>query len=171
MSRVLCVTWDYRRVLHWMIGFIHTLYTPLGAKSNTALSLIYTLLYTSPLHTLEVSVVTSRNLAMDFNTVVIPVLVSLQSTQPNFLLVIILQLSTQFNSSAPKVIYWQAGVSNSTPLLKWTLLYNYFAWTTQKTQLFYYWKGVFAAPLHCNEVTRLLFGQSLQREFVYRVVA
>jgi hypothetical protein len=30
------------------------------------------------------------------------------------------------------------------------LLFNHFARTTQKTQLFYYWKDVFTAPLHSN---------------------
>jgi hypothetical protein len=39
--RDLCVT--YRRVLEWMIVFIGTLFTHLGSKDNTVLSLIYTL--------------------------------------------------------------------------------------------------------------------------------
>jgi hypothetical protein len=34
-------------------------------------------------------------------------------SQPNFFLAIILQLPTQFSSSAPKLISWQAGVSKS----------------------------------------------------------
>jgi hypothetical protein len=33
-------------------------------------------------------------------------------------------------------------------LLNWTLLYNHFARTTQKTQRLYCWEGVFAVPLH-----------------------
>jgi hypothetical protein len=33
-------------------------------------------------------------------------------------------------------------------LLKWIVLYNNFARTTQKTQPLYCWKGVFTAPLH-----------------------
>jgi hypothetical protein len=38
-----------------------------------------------------------------------------------------------------------------TPLtLNWTLLYNDFARTTQKTQFFYRWEGVLTAPLHSN---------------------
>jgi hypothetical protein len=59
--------------------------------------------------------------------------------------------STQFNSSAPKLISWQAGVSKlDSILLNWTLLYKYFARTKQKTQSLYCYKGVFAASLYSN---------------------
>jgi hypothetical protein len=34
---------DYRRVLNWIIGFIDTLFTVLGATGTTALPLFYTL--------------------------------------------------------------------------------------------------------------------------------
>jgi hypothetical protein len=57
--------------------------------------------------------------------------------------------STQFNSSAPKLISWQAGISEFDQL-SWTLLYNHFARTTQKTQHIYCWEGIFIAPLHSN---------------------
>jgi hypothetical protein len=49
-------------------------------------------------------------------------------------------------------------------LLNWTLPYNHFSRTTQKTQPPYCWEGVFRATLHSN-------GYSLPREYVYRVVA
>jgi hypothetical protein len=61
--------------------------------------------------------------------------------------------STQFNSSVPKIISWQAGVSkldSSLNGLNWALPYNYFAQTTQKAQAFYCWEGVFTALLHSN---------------------
>jgi hypothetical protein len=35
-------------------------------------------------------------------------------------------------------------------LLNWTLLYNHFAWTTQKTQPLYCWEGMFTTPLLSN---------------------
>jgi hypothetical protein len=64
--------------------------------------------------------------------------------------------STQFSSSAPKLISWQAGVSNLNSSLYVatagfvTLLYNNFAWTTQKTQPLYCSEGVFTVPLRSN---------------------
>jgi hypothetical protein len=48
---------------------------------------------------------------------------------------------------------WQAVVSkldSSLNGLSWTLPYNYFARTTQKTQPLYCWEGMFTAPLHSN---------------------
>jgi hypothetical protein len=59
--------------------------------------------------------------------------------------------SSQFNSSAPKLISRQAGISklNSIPL-NWTLLYNHFARITQKTQSLSCWEVLFRAPLHSN---------------------
>jgi hypothetical protein len=72
-------------------------------------------------------------------------------SRPNPFLAIILQLLTQFNFSAPKLISWQAGVSKlDSILLSWTPLYNHFAWTMQKTQPLYYWEGVFTATLPSN---------------------
>jgi hypothetical protein len=57
----------------------------------------------------------------------------------------------QFNSSTPKLISRQAGVSKlDSVLLNWTLLYNHLAWTMQKTQPLNCWEGVFIALLHSN---------------------
>jgi hypothetical protein len=54
----------YKRVLDSMIGFIDTLYIPLGTTSNYSAIAIFTL-YSSLLHTLVSSVFTSRILATD----------------------------------------------------------------------------------------------------------
>jgi hypothetical protein len=61
--------------------------------------------------------------------------------------------STQFNSSAPKLISWQAAISNldsSLNFLNRNLLCNHFTRTTQKTQPFYCLVGVSTALLHSN---------------------
>jgi hypothetical protein len=55
-------------------------------------------------------------------------------------------------------------------LLNWTLLYNHFTRTRQKTEPHYCWEGVFTAPLHSNG-SYLIVGYSLPRERVYRAVA
>jgi hypothetical protein len=56
-------------------------------------------------------------------------------------------------SSIPLLPSWYPGrlaPRNSTRLLKWTLLYNHCAQTTQKTQPVYCWEGVFTTPLRSN---------------------
>jgi hypothetical protein len=56
---------DYRRVLDWMIGFIDTLYTPVGTTINySAIADLHTLQFTVT-HALGYSVFTSRILATD----------------------------------------------------------------------------------------------------------
>jgi hypothetical protein len=57
---------DYRRVSDWMIGFIDTLYTPLGTTRNySAIAVLHTLQF-AVTHALAF---TSRILATDFITV------------------------------------------------------------------------------------------------------
>jgi hypothetical protein len=72
--------------------------------------------------------------------------------------------STQFNSSAPKLISWLAVVSklDSTQLFFITTLHG-----PNRKQPLYCWEGVFIA----TEVTWLLPTYSLSRGCVYRVVA
>jgi hypothetical protein len=60
---------------------------------------------------------------------------------------------SQFCSSAPKLIFWQAGVSKlNWP--KWYIchFYNLSARTRQKTQPLYCREGAFIAPLHINGI-------------------
>jgi hypothetical protein len=59
---------------------------------------------------------------------------------------ILCYLPTKFNS---RIVSRQADVSKLN-LLKWTLLCNHFARTTQKIKPLYSWEGVFTAPLHSN---------------------
>jgi hypothetical protein len=62
-----------RRDLEWMIGFIDTLYTPLGTTGNySAIADLNTLQFTVT-HALGFSIFTNRILATDYNTVIIPV--------------------------------------------------------------------------------------------------
>jgi hypothetical protein len=112
-GEVACLTYMMGSGLNDWI-YWHFTHTQLGTIGNTSLSLIYTL-YSSPshthTHTLRFSVFTSRIQATDLS-----VSLSVQRThaaffsQPNLFLAIILQLPTQFTSSAPKLISWQAGV-------------------------------------------------------------
>jgi hypothetical protein len=100
-----------------MIGFIDTLYSALGiTRSYRAIADLHTLQFTVT-HALGFSVFTSLILATDFITVSL----SLQIThevfsQPNSAIANS-EDSTQFNSSAPKLITWQAGVSKLNSLL------------------------------------------------------
>jgi hypothetical protein len=138
---VTCSGWA--RDLHTGFGLDYwiycTLFTQLGTRGNTALSLIYTL-YDSQLHKhydSQSSLVVSWQRIYNRLTVTSNHIWSFLA-QSNSFHAIILQLPTQFSSSAPKLIPWQAGVSKLRLLsslngLNWTLLYSRFARTTQKT--------------------------------------
>jgi hypothetical protein len=132
--------WLIGRVLDWMIRFIDTLYIQIGITSNySAIADLHTLQFTVS-HALGFSVFTSRNLATDLCLTVTSNRTEVFFAPPNSFLDIILQLPNQFNSSPPKLISRQDGVSKleSIPIpLNWTLLYNHFARTTQKAQSLY----------------------------------
>jgi hypothetical protein len=72
-------------------------------------------------------------------------------SQPNSMLVIILQLPIRL-SSIPLLQSSYTGrlASRNSTLLKWILLYNNSARTTQKIQPLYCRQGMFTAPLHRN---------------------
>jgi hypothetical protein len=99
-------------------------------------------------YTLGFSVFTSRILATDFITIchykshmkssfhkLIPFLPSFCNCQLN---------------STPKLISWQAVSKFVSVPLNWTLLYNHFVRTTQKTRTLCCWEGVVTALLHSN---------------------
>jgi hypothetical protein len=112
-------------IIEWLIvsrvavtidGVFDWIYWPLythnsGLQAITVLSLIYTL-YSSPLpthHGSQSSLVVSWQRI--YNSLSLQITHVVFFSQLNSFLAIILQLPTQFNSSAPKLIYWQAGVS------------------------------------------------------------
>jgi hypothetical protein len=105
-------------VLDWMIGFIDTSVIHLGTTGKySAIADVHTVQLTLT-YTLGFSVFTSRILATGFITVSLSLQIVFFSP-PNSFLAIILQLPTQFSSSAPKLISREAGVSklDSTLLL------------------------------------------------------
>jgi hypothetical protein len=107
-------------------------------------------------HALGFSVFTSRILATDF----IRVSLSLQTTTKfsfhSLLPLLSLFCNCQFRRLdsfqflCSQVISRQVGVSKLDSI-QLIFLYNHIARTTRKTQPFYFWLGMFTAPLHSNE--------------------
>jgi hypothetical protein len=127
-----------------MIGFIapYTIITR-DYRQYSAIADVHTFQFTAP-HALGFSVSTSRILATDLSKSHCNIKLHMKSSFHSLILFLPL-LSTQFNSSSSKLIYWQAGIpkvdsSFLTRLLQFTtvlscrtLPYNHFARTTQKT--------------------------------------
>jgi hypothetical protein len=143
MSRVWICAWLIRRVLVLVIEFIDTFYKQLRTTGSYSSNADLDTLQITVTHELELSVFTSRILATDLKSLTVTSnhTRSLLFTA-QFFLAIILQMPTQFNSSAPEFISCQAGVSTlDSILLKRNLLYNHFRRTKQKTQSLYFGKA------------------------------
>jgi hypothetical protein len=146
----------------------HLIHSQLGTTANTALSLIYTL-YSSPLHThygSQPSLVVTRQRIYNILIVTSNHTWSFFSP-PNSLLAIILQLPTQFNSSAPKLISREIGVSK----LDWLLQLNSLHGPRRKHSPSTVGMASLQFRSIATEVTRFLLAYSLPREYVYRGVA
>jgi hypothetical protein len=109
----------YRRVLYQMFGFIDTLFTVFETTGNYSAVADVNIFQFCVTNALEFSVFISRILVTDFITVSLPLQIAhdVFISQFNSLLAIILQLPTQFNSSAPRHISRQAGVSKLVSIL------------------------------------------------------
>jgi hypothetical protein len=113
---------------------------------------MYTL-YNSPLHTQSSLVVSWQRI---YNSLTVTSNYTMKTFFHSLINFLPLFCNCQLNYSAPKFISWQTGVSELNFSLYTatasfgTLLYNHFAWTTQKTQHFNCSEGVFTAPLHNN---------------------
>jgi hypothetical protein len=152
-------------------GFRLDLLTPYtqysGLQAITVISLIYTL-YSSSLHThwgSQSSLVVSWQRI--YNRLSLQITHEPFFAQHNSFLAIILQLPTQFSSSALKPISWEAGVSKldclfSTELLFITTLHG----PRRKHSPSVVESSCLQRRCIATEVTRLL-----QRDCVYRVVA
>jgi hypothetical protein len=93
-----------------MTGLIDTLYTPLGTTLNyRAIAGLHTLQFTVT-HALG----SQSSLVVSWQRIYNSLTVTSQSMS---FLAITLQLPTQFNSSAPRLISWQAGISKLDSIL------------------------------------------------------
>jgi hypothetical protein len=156
------------RVLDWMIEFIDTLYTPLRITGNySAIADSHTLQFTV-IHPLWFSAITSRNLATDLYQSYCHLKSYIKSS---------LHLPTQFNSSAPKLMFRQAGASKLDSITELLLpASELFLITTlhaprRKRSISVVGKVCLQSCCIATKVMRLLLAYSLPRECVYRVVA
>jgi hypothetical protein len=170
----------YTRVQDWMIGFTDTLYTPLGTTGNyRVIANLRTLQFTVT-HALSFSIFSSRILAKD-----VRITVSLLTSVHRLNLVCTAQFlschysatancedSTQFNSSDPKHISWQTGVSKLTLFLSTELFFiTTLHGPRRKHSLYIVVRACLQIRCTAKEVTRLLLAYSLRWECVYQVVA
>jgi hypothetical protein len=143
--------WLYWRLIH----------SQLGTTGNySAIPDLHTLQFTVT-HSRGFSDFTSRILTTDFITVSQSHQITheVSFSQPNSFLAIILQLLTQFNSSAPNLISWQAGVSKlGSPQLNSSL-----HGPRGKHSLFIVGKACLQRRCIATEVTRFLLAYLLLR--------
>jgi hypothetical protein len=147
----LCVTYKTGSGLDDLI-YWHLIHSTGNYRQYSAITDLHNLQFTVT-HALGFSVFTSHILATDLQQshchFKSHMKTSLHSLTPFLALFGTCQFRT-LSSSAPKLISRQAGVSQLDSLLKWTLLYNSFALTTQRIQLLYCYVAVFTAPLRSN---------------------
>jgi hypothetical protein len=125
-----------------------TLYTQLETTGNyIAIINLHTLLFTVT-HVLGYLVFTNRILARDFITVPLSFQITRSLLFLPFILSYLRMPTLSVLSQAHILSGWR--LETQLTLLNWTLLYNYFARATEKTQPPYCWEGVFTAPVHSN---------------------
>jgi hypothetical protein len=137
-----------------MIGFIDTLYTVLGNTGNySAIADLHTLQFTVA-HALGFSVVTSRILTTDLQQCHHNFKWHMKASFHGLITFLSLFCNCQFRRlGSIQFLCPEADILAGWRLetrFDWTLLYNHFARTTQKTQPLYCWEGVLTASLHSN---------------------
>jgi hypothetical protein len=129
----------------------HLIHSPGNYRQCSVIAVLRTFHFTVT-HALKFSIIISRILATDLSQSHCHFKAQMKFSFHSLIPFLPLFCNCQFNSSAPKLISWQAGVSKlNSVLFNWILPYNHFAQTTQKMQPLYCWEGVFTAPLHSNE--------------------
>jgi hypothetical protein len=144
---------DLQTGLGWLIGFTDTLYILLGTTDNYRATVIST-------HTLHFTVThalsSQSSLVVSWQRIYNSHNVTSNHTWSPLCTAKFLFFFCHYSATANSIQFLcsqthiLAGWSLETrlSLLNWNLFYNHFAKTTQKTQSFYCWEGVFTAPLH-----------------------